>query len=108
VPFWSIYINPTNDDDRMTPPATDDDDDDDDDDDSDNVFSSFVISVMNNSSLLPLAGREIEVLAYSMSAYPISGLMLLVGQQEWHSACKKHKCWHVGGRNWTGKGKIYR
>jgi len=34
--------------------------------------------------------------------FPISDLTLLGGQQEGHPACKKTRCWFVGGDNLTG------
>ena len=34
--------------------------------------------------------------------FPFSALMLLVGRQEGHPACKKTRCWFVGGDDLTG------
>ena len=34
--------------------------------------------------------------------FPFSALTLLVGQQEWHPACKKTGCWFVGDDDLTG------
>ena len=38
---------------------------------------------------------------YRPDALPVA-LTLLVGRQEWHSACKKTGCWFVGGDDLTG------
>ena len=47
-------------------------------------------------------GMGCDKLFYPVTLCSFSALTLLVGRQEGHPACKKTRCWFVGGDDLTG------